>query len=310
MGIPNKIHDRIASSLKRMLPIIEQQRQRDVSEADTVTLVKDLFSETFGYDKYADLTGEFAIRGTYCDLAIKIDNKVSIIVEAKAIGVQLDDRHVKQAIDYASNQGCEWVILTNAIVWKLFRVVFAKPIDKKLIVEIDLSSVDLRKEACFEILYLFTKEGIRKGAHIDLCDRQEATNRFLLSALLVGNDTVVSTIRRELRRIIDIPVSQEEIVSVLRKDVIKRDNFEGADAEKASKNVGKNERIARCKKSAKTAVEAAACDLTIYEESPLPETQVIVAAEQPEPAHPEQQNLWTDTVPISQVPKEASADGA
>ena len=250
-------------------------------------MVKDLFSETFGYDKYADLTGEFAIRGTYCDLAVKIDDKISIIVEAKAISVQLDDRHVKQAIDYASNQGCEWVILTNAIVWKLFRVVFAKPIDKKLIVELDLSSVDLKKEASFETLYLFTKEGIRKGAHIDLCDRQEATNRFLLSALLVGNETVVSTIRRELRRIIDIPVSQEEIISVLRKDVIKRDNFEGADAEKASKNVDKNERIARCKKSAKTSGEAEACELIADDESPLPAAQIIATVEQPEPAQPD-----------------------
>jgi hypothetical protein len=44
-------------------------KDRDVSEADTVTIVKDLLAEVFGYDKYAELTGEFAIRGTYCDLA-------------------------------------------------------------------------------------------------------------------------------------------------------------------------------------------------------------------------------------------------
>jgi len=42
-----------------------------VSEADTITLVKDLLSEVLGYDKYAELTSEHSIRGTYCDLAIK-----------------------------------------------------------------------------------------------------------------------------------------------------------------------------------------------------------------------------------------------
>lgn len=48
----------MSSGLKRLLPIVEQQKSRDVSEADTVTIVKDLLSEVFGYDKYAELTGE------------------------------------------------------------------------------------------------------------------------------------------------------------------------------------------------------------------------------------------------------------
>jgi len=39
----------------------------------------------------------------------------------KAIGVELDDRHVKQAIDYGTNQGVEWVMLTNGVVWRVNR---------------------------------------------------------------------------------------------------------------------------------------------------------------------------------------------
>ena len=96
------------AGLRRMVPVILQQRIRDVSEADTVTLVKDLMSEVFGYDKYAELTSEHAIRGTYCDLAVRLDDKLVQLVEVKAVGSALDDRHVKQAVDYASNQGVEW----------------------------------------------------------------------------------------------------------------------------------------------------------------------------------------------------------
>ena len=40
-------------------------------------MIKDVLSDLFGYDKYADLTGEHAIRGTYCDLAIKVDDKLA-----------------------------------------------------------------------------------------------------------------------------------------------------------------------------------------------------------------------------------------
>lgn len=40
------------------MPVLQAQRDRDVSEADTVTLVKDLFSELLGFDKYAEFTSE------------------------------------------------------------------------------------------------------------------------------------------------------------------------------------------------------------------------------------------------------------
>jgi hypothetical protein len=131
MPMPKRVLDRATSNLKRFLPIIEQQRARDVSEADTVTLVKDVMCEILGYDKYSELTGEHLIRGTYCDLAVTLgpSKRPDILCEVKAIGTKLDERHVKQAIDYAANQGCEWVILTNAVDWQLYHVIFGKPID-------------------------------------------------------------------------------------------------------------------------------------------------------------------------------------
>lgn len=74
-------------------------------------------SEVFGYDKYAEITSEYTIKGTYCDLAIKLEGKLQMLVEVKAIGLDLKDAHLKQAVDYAANQGVEWVILTNGAVW-------------------------------------------------------------------------------------------------------------------------------------------------------------------------------------------------
>jgi predicted type IV restriction endonuclease len=195
----------------------------------------------FGYDKYAELTSEHAIRGTYCDLAVRLEDKLSHLIEVKAIGAGLNDRHVKQAVDYAANQGVEWVILTNAVTWRLYHVEFAKPIDKRLVVELDLPTCDCRDEADVERLFLFSKEGVRKGAPAELRDRQDATSRYLLAALLLHNDTVISMVRRELRRMVDINVSEDEVVKVLREEVIKRDALEGADAEEATRRVNKTE---------------------------------------------------------------------
>ncbi len=237
MNVPKRVCDRVASGLKQMRSIIEAQRARDVSEADTVTLVKDLLAQVFGYDKYAELTSEHAIRGTFCDLAVKVDDKLIELIEVKAVGISLEDRHVKQAVDYAANEGIEWVVLTNGILWRLYYVVFAKPIDKQLIAEIDLTTIDCRNEGHLELVFLFTKEGFKRGAQADMRDRKDATSRYLLSALILNNSAVLSTIRRELRRVVQVNVDEAEIAGVLRDQVIKRDALEGPEAETAARRV-------------------------------------------------------------------------
>jgi len=95
MGVSKHSTERAIAGLKRLLPIIQQQKTRDVSEADTVTLVKDIMSEVFGFDKYAELASEHAIRGTYCDLSVRIEDKLTELVEIKSAGTALNERHIK-----------------------------------------------------------------------------------------------------------------------------------------------------------------------------------------------------------------------
>lgn len=239
MAVPKKVSDRIASNLKTFQGVLQQQKARDVSEADTVTVVKDLLSEIFGFDKYAELTSEFSIRGTYCDLAIKIEGRLAMLIEVKAIGVELKDQHVKQAVDYASNQGCEWVVLTNGIEWRLYHVLFKKPIDKQEIAVINLLECSPRSEADQEKLYLVTREGFAKSALAEYRDRKDATSRFMLAAIITGSDAVISAVRREVRRVSELLVDEETIVRMLRDEVIKRETLEGPQAEAASRRFSK-----------------------------------------------------------------------
>ncbi len=109
-SIPKKAAERLVAGIKKYQPILASAKARDVGEADTVTIVKDMLAEVFGYDKYSEVTSEYAIRGTYCDLAIKTDGTLQTLIEVKAIGLELKDPHVKQAIDYAANQGVDWVL--------------------------------------------------------------------------------------------------------------------------------------------------------------------------------------------------------
>ena len=76
MKIAKKTQDRLIAGLRRYQPIVRKLAERDISEADTVTVIKDLPCDIFGYDKYAELTSEQQIRGTFCDLAIRVEGKV------------------------------------------------------------------------------------------------------------------------------------------------------------------------------------------------------------------------------------------
>ena len=172
-------------------------------------------------------------------MAIKIDDKLAQLVEVKAIGISLEDRHVKQVVDYAANQGVEWIVLTNGIMWRLYHVLFNKPIDKQLIGEMDLTAIDCKDESQHETLFLFTKEGFKRGAQAEMRDRKDATSRYILSALILNNDSVLNAIRRELRRVVEVNVDEHEIAKVLRDQVIKRDALEGPEAEEAVRRVNR-----------------------------------------------------------------------
>jgi hypothetical protein len=238
-NISAKVTSRLMAGIKRFQPILMDARARDVGESDTVTLVVDILSEVFGYDKYAEITSEHAIRGTYCDLATKIDGTLQMLVEVKAIGLALKDQHVKQAVDYAANQGVDWVVLTNGIHWRVYKVTFSKPIDHKLVIEIDFATLNGKSAKDVECLYLFCKEGWIRSVLGEYHEQKQALGRFFLAAMILS-DPILQVLRRELRRLSpDVRVGCEEIRAALISEVLKRDATEGDEAEAARRKVAR-----------------------------------------------------------------------
>ena len=237
--IPKKVQERLVAGLKRYQPVLAAAKARDVGEADTVTIIKDMLADVFGYDKYSEVTSEFAIRGTYCDLAIKMDGQLQTLIEVKAIGLELKDHHVKQAIDYAANQGVDWVLLTNGICWRIYHLIFAKPIDQELVVDIDFGKLSSRSETDLELLYLWCKEGWQRSVLGEYHTQKQALSRFFVGAML-QTDPVLDVIRRELRRVSpDVRIDVDQLRAVLTSEVIKREVLEGDKAEEARKKVAK-----------------------------------------------------------------------
>lgn len=237
--VPKKVAERLVAGIKRFQPILAAAKARDVGETDTVTIVKDMLADVFGYDKYSELTSEFAIRGTYCDLAIKLDGKLCTLIEVKAIGIDLKEAHVKQAVDYAANQGVDWVLLTNGIRWCVYHVFFTRPIQQELVVDIDFSTLNPKSDSDLETLYLWCKEGWVRSALGDFHTQKQALSRFFLGAMVLS-DPVLEVVRRELRRVSpDVRIDIEQIRAVLVNEVLKREVMEGDKADEARKKISR-----------------------------------------------------------------------
>jgi len=238
-AIPVKIQTRIAEGLKRFQPIVESAKTRDVNESDTVVLLTGILSEILGYDKYTEITTELAIRGTFCDLALKINGKVSILLEAKAIGIELKEQHVKQAVDYAANKGIDWVILTNAVSWRVYKILFTKPIQNVLVLDIDFLQLKPKSADDLEVFYTIAKEAVCKSSLENCFTQKQATNRFMIGNILYC-ESVINAIKKELKFLYpDIKVTSDEIQNVLNKGIVKREVIEGEEAEEAQKKIAK-----------------------------------------------------------------------
>ncbi len=250
MKIAKKTQDRLVAGLKRYQPIVRKLAERDISEADTVTVIKDMLTDIFGYDKYTELTSEQQIRGTFCDLAIRVEGKIHYLAEVKSAGTTLNENHLRQAVNYGAHQGIEWIILTNAIVWKVYRIKFGQPIDWDEVYCFDMGALSSRSQDDLEKLCMLCRESISSDALQAYHKQAQILNRYVLTELLQG-DAIVGMLRKEVRRLFDgMKVSDDELRVHLTNGIIKRDALDG-DAPKAAKALVKKASGAIARKAAK-----------------------------------------------------------
>ena len=238
-SIPKKIQERFIKAVPRFQRVLQIAKDRDVNESDTVSILNDILGDVFGYDKYLEVTSEFSVRGTYCDLAIKIDDKVQFLIEAKAIGIDLKDTHIKQAVDYGANHGAQWVVLSNGIEWRVYRIRFEQPINFDLVCSFNFLALNPKDEKYQEWLFILSKEGLAKCVRDDFYDKVQSVNRYIIGNLIL-NEPVLSLIRRELKKLAEgVRVEVDEIEAIVRSEVLKREVVEGDEAEAARARVSK-----------------------------------------------------------------------
>lgn len=240
--IPAKVQERLIAGIKKYQPIVSRAQDRDINESDTVTIITDIFESVLGYDKFTEITSEFAIKKTFCDLAIKLDGEVRLLIEVKAAGIELKEQHMQQAVNYGSNSGLEWVVLTNGVIWKVYKIIFAKPVDTDFVYEFDFRKLSPKKQGDLDMLYYLSKEALgkaNKNSLEDLHTQRLFVNKFIIGQLLLS-EPVAGTVRKLLKTMAgDARVTVEDIQQIIEDEIIKREVLDGDKAIEARKKVTK-----------------------------------------------------------------------
>jgi hypothetical protein len=176
------------------------------------------------------------------------DHSGATTVEVKAIGTELKDSYIKQAVDYAANKGVDWVVLTNGIVWRIYKVVFAKPIDKVLVCELNALETNCKGPEAIECFGNLSLEAFSKDTLSDWFHEKQITSKFAVAALILS-DAILESVRLQIRRLSQVRVDTDELRSLLIEEVIKRELIDGDEAKSASAFLKKMQRRLNAKRN-------------------------------------------------------------
>ena len=211
--------ERMRAAIKKFSKPLADLVARDANEGDTRLLVTDMLCEGFGFDKYAELTTEYRVKGEFADYGIRLDKDLIAFLEVKRVATKLAAKHLRQVETYAVNEGVEWVILTSGVVWQVYHITGGLPIVVDLALEVDLFGDDTLAQKANQLYYL-TKESLKRRQIDALWQAKRATSPKSLAKVLCS-DNVVTAIRKELRRTTGQSVTDEEIIRLLDETVLR-----------------------------------------------------------------------------------------
>lgn len=204
----------IKNSLKKFLPFLLQAQEQNLNEADTAQRLVKVFEEVLGYDPMAEISREALIKGKFVDFAVKINGAIKFLVEVKAAGIELRDRHTDQARAYAAEGNIPWVLLTNGTTWIFYHLTFTEGIELDRAFAISLMD-EQNDEAC-ACLGLLHRESIRKGLHEEYWQRRSALSAASLGRALFS-EPIIGMIRRDIRKAQGISVDEDSLVFALKE---------------------------------------------------------------------------------------------
>lgn len=242
---------RLLSALKAYNKRYLTGRDTELDESATRLMINDFLTNVLGFLSLDEIKTEYMIRNTYADYIVQVGKKRHFVVEVKALQYELGDKHLRQAVNYAANEGIDWALLTNGKNFQFYRIHFSKPIRSTLVFNIDLSDkASLRKSV--DVLQFLTTDLISERELGVLWNRVSALDPANLARLIMSK-SIVGSLRRLLKRSYKDRFSDEEVANALRKVIGER--LEGAEEIKVRNRAKRRKRRGKTEK-AESAVAA------------------------------------------------------
>lgn len=213
--------DRLRSSIRRLTKPLADLAARDANEGDTRLLVTDFLCDGLGYDKYADLTTEYLVKGEFADYGIRIDKELVAFIEVKRVATKLNIKHLRQVEMYAVNEGVEWVVLTNGVEWQVYHLTGGLPVQIDLALTVNLLGDESGPQKVNQLFYL-TRDSLKRRQIDELWQTKRATAPKSLAQVLTS-DAVLTAIRKELRRTTGHNADEAHLAKLLTDTVIRPD---------------------------------------------------------------------------------------
>lgn len=189
------------------------KKYESLDEASTRLMINSFLTEILGYVEFDEIKTEYRISGTYADYVIQIGRKKHFIIEVKSISLDLNAKHLRQATNYAANEGIDWVLLTNGNIFALYRLLFTKPLSLKKVFSHDVRNEKNLRNIASDFILLSKKSVLKKELEKHW-ERFEIAEPVELSKLLYTK-VVVSAIRKVMRQKAGLMFSEDEVLDAL-----------------------------------------------------------------------------------------------
>lgn len=211
----------IKAGLRKYAKPLAELVARDANEGDTRLLITDFLCEALGYDKFEDLTTEYAVRYEFADYGVRINKQLTAFIEVKRAAQDLNAKHLRQVETYAVKEGLEWLILTNGQVWRVYHVNAAtgRQVQTELSFEVNILG-DESPAKKTDKLFLIHREALKKNLIAEDWRRKAATSPSAIANSLLS-DTVLDAIRKDIRSRTKFNAEPEDIAALIKAEVLR-----------------------------------------------------------------------------------------
>lgn len=144
----------------------------------------------------------------YVDIALKINDRPIIFIEAKAVDISLQDHLAEQPIKYANAEGVSWCVLTNGRELGIYNAFWKiKGIEQKTLFKLSIKDFEEKLDK----LLLLSREKVASGK-LDEEGEFEHARRMIFEWLRQEENSIVKDIMR-----LDPSLKEDYVRRILRK---------------------------------------------------------------------------------------------